>query len=336
VSDIVVYTLNRQAGGAALDSGATNVIFNPNFFGGLVDAINRLLPLLLQCGVYLLIFALFATQMAAVLKLAQQAGIAATPTDEDLSVTARFTRNLLMFRRHVQSAFCVGGAYGLISTHLVRTRSELTLEVSDDRAAWQAVEFRYKPGSQYLAPKSPSPFFHMPRLDWAMSLLPLLDGDGSIDHREKYPRWLFALMRGVLEGNRDVLSLLHPHTTAVIQVMCDKHHRKQVNDGDNRAAPRWIRVSLDNYTRKERTSRRRRSNTSEECASSATPGCYWSVVRIEQVVSPLNVSELSALLRGKRGDDQSDEWAGNETTSMEEAVYMDILRECCEKVETEE
>ena len=31
---------------------------------------------------------------------------------------------------------------------------------------WRMVEFKYKAGSPYIAPKQVKPFYHMPRIDW--------------------------------------------------------------------------------------------------------------------------------------------------------------------------
>ncbi len=190
-------------------------------------------------------------------------------------------RALASFHTAMVHTFCLGSNYGLFA-QMTRVRNELAVEVSDDGAVWQPVEFRYKPGSgAALGPKLVTPFFHLPRLDRALWFLPQLGG-GTTD-REQYPRWFWVLLISILEGNRDVLSLLHPHSAAVIGSVIDRY--KQPTAAREIKPLRWVRVSLDNYSKPHVESRHR-------AIQSTSVGVFWRVVRIEEVLPAATVEEL--------------------------------------------
>jgi hypothetical protein len=87
--------------------------------------------------------------------------------------------------------------YGLFA-NMTTERPEIVLEASDDGEAWEAYEFRWKPGDPARRP----PFvpLHMPRLDWQMWFAALAGYDRTY--------WFPALLRRLLEGAPDVAGLL--------------------------------------------------------------------------------------------------------------------------------
>ena len=77
-------------------------------------------------------------------------------------------------------------------------RREIVIEGSADGAHWLEYEFPWKPGAVTRRPRFVAP--HQPRLDWQMWFA-ALDPDGA-------EPWLAGLVRGLLDGSPEVLSLL--------------------------------------------------------------------------------------------------------------------------------
>jgi hypothetical protein len=98
----------------------------------------------------------------------------------------------------VVSAFRLVNTYGLFAV-MTTERPEIILEGSEDGSAWQAYEFRYKPGDLYRAPPVVAP--HQPRLDWQMWFAAL---------RRDYARedWFIRLVEALLNNEPAVLRLL--------------------------------------------------------------------------------------------------------------------------------
>src|SRR5262249_15475564 len=86
--------------------------------------------------------------------------------------------------------------YGLFAV-MTTTRPEIVIEGSNDGVAWQAYEFRYKPGNLYRAPMQVAP--HQPRLDWQMWFAALDDYRAS--------PWFLGLVRQLFRGSPNVLAL---------------------------------------------------------------------------------------------------------------------------------
>ena len=87
--------------------------------------------------------------------------------------------------------------YGLFAV-MTTTRHEIVLEGSRDGRAWQAYEFRYKPGEVRRAPGFVAP--HQPRLDWQMWF-------AALGPYQENP-WFLRLCARLLEGSPDVRALL--------------------------------------------------------------------------------------------------------------------------------
>jgi len=86
--------------------------------------------------------------------------------------------------------------YGLFAV-MTKSRTEITIEGSNDGVHWQAYPFRYKPGAAQAAPGWIAPY--QPRLDWQMWFAALSNG-------EKTP-WFPNLLARLLLGSPDVLRL---------------------------------------------------------------------------------------------------------------------------------
>lgn len=108
------------------------------------------------------------------------------------------------------------GSYGLFAVMTTR-RPEIIIEASRDGSEWREIAFRYKAGDQKRAPPWVAP--HQPRLDWQMWFAAL--GAPS--------PWLGELLSAILEGRREVLSLLDPSSPF------------------SRERPRFVRARLFEY-----------------------------------------------------------------------------------------
>ena len=87
--------------------------------------------------------------------------------------------------------------YGLFAV-MTTSRREVIIEGSDDRVAWRAYEFKYKPGDVRGRPRFVEP--HQPRLDWQMWFAALGD------YRQNL--WLVNCCLRLLKGSPPVLALL--------------------------------------------------------------------------------------------------------------------------------
>ena len=90
--------------------------------------------------------------------------------------------------------------YGLFRV-MTTERLEIVIEGSRDSVHWLEYEFRWQPGAVSRRPRFVAP--HQPRLDWQMWFA-ALDPEGA-------EPWLAGLVRGLLEGRPQVLSLLGPN-----------------------------------------------------------------------------------------------------------------------------
>lgn len=118
-------------------------------------------------------------------------------------------RNLFSPRQLMNASFNrwqVGNAYGAFGS-VTKQRVEVIIEGTEDGAAnappeddeaWQAYEFKGKPGDVRRRPRQVAPY-HL-RLDWMMWFLPL----SGIRQR-----WFFALLARLLAADPAVLKLLH-------------------------------------------------------------------------------------------------------------------------------
>jgi hypothetical protein len=86
--------------------------------------------------------------------------------------------------------------YGLFAV-MTTSRPEIIMEGSNDRQAWLAYEFKYKPGDVKRAPSWVAP--HQPRLDWQMWFAALGGADAD--------RLIVNLMNRLQQGSPDVLAL---------------------------------------------------------------------------------------------------------------------------------
>ncbi len=87
--------------------------------------------------------------------------------------------------------------YGLFAV-MTTTRNEIIVEGSADGLAWQAYEFRYKPGALGRAPRWAAP--HQPRLDWQMWF-------AALGNYQSNP-WFANMAVRLLEGSPTVTGLL--------------------------------------------------------------------------------------------------------------------------------
>jgi hypothetical protein len=117
-----------------------------------------------------------------------------------LEMAARFGVNLPQWADRAiqwQAPFHLVNSYGLFAV-MTTTRPEIVIEGSHDGAAWQAYEFRYKPGD----PRRPPPWVapHQPRLDWQMWF-------AALGPSQQSP-WFSRLVKRLLEGSPEALRLL--------------------------------------------------------------------------------------------------------------------------------
>jgi lipase maturation factor 1 len=98
---------------------------------------------------------------------------------------------------HAVEPLRIVNSYGLFAV-MTTERHEIVVEGSNDGAAWQVYEFKYKPGDPSRAPRFVEPF--QPRLDWQMWFAAL----GSYQSN----RWFVNFMARLLQGEPTVLRLL--------------------------------------------------------------------------------------------------------------------------------
>lgn len=98
---------------------------------------------------------------------------------------------------HVVTPLRLVNPYGLFAS-MTTSRPEIIVEGSRDGVAWQAYEFRYKPGNPDRMPPIVAP--HQPRLDWQMWFAAL----GTYQNNQ----WFVRFMERLLQGEPAVLRLL--------------------------------------------------------------------------------------------------------------------------------
>ncbi len=99
-------------------------------------------------------------------------------------------------------------SYGLFRV-MTTERNEIIIEVSDDGAYYQPLEFRWKPGRLDRAPPFVAP--HQPRLDWQMWFAAFHPGFlPERDAQQGRMVWFGALLSALLEHNARVYALLEP------------------------------------------------------------------------------------------------------------------------------
>jgi hypothetical protein len=96
--------------------------------------------------------------------------------------------------------FYIANNYGLFAV-MTTVRHEISIEGSNDGAAWREYPFLYKPGDVSRPPRWVAP--HQPRLDWQMWFAAL----GT--YRDN--PWLVNFVYRLLEGSPQVLALLGPN-----------------------------------------------------------------------------------------------------------------------------
>src|SRR5206468_7496002 len=124
---------------------------------------------------------------------------------------------------------------------------EIMIEGGADTVHWREYRFRWKPGDPARHPAFVAP--HMPRLDWQMWFA-ALNPEGARD-------WLVPLLRRLLEGTPEVLTLL----------------------GENPfpgAPPRYVRLVYYRYRFSTPTER-------------ATSGAWWQRERVGYLTAPLSL-----------------------------------------------
>ncbi len=140
--------------------------------------------------------------------------------------------------------------YGLFRV-MTTERPEIVIEGSRDSVHWREYEFRWKPGDVTRRPGFVAP--HQPRLDWQMWFA-ALDPAGA-------GAWLAGLMRGVLQGTPQVVSLLGA-------------------DPFPDAPPRYVRLA---YYRYRFTTRAERART----------GAWWSRELTGYLTRPVSLTDLA-------------------------------------------
>lgn len=93
--------------------------------------------------------------------------------------------------------FRLVNSYGLFRD-MTLTRPEIVIEGSNDGRNWVEYEFKWKPGDVNRAPAFCEP--HQPRLDWQMWF-------AALSNYQRTP-WVAGLLRRLLEGSPEVLTLL--------------------------------------------------------------------------------------------------------------------------------
>lgn len=152
-----------------------------------------------------------------------------------------FVPTLLDDLGRTSAPFRIANHYGLFG-HMTRDRPELQVEVSRDGVNWIALEFKYKPGDPYAAPRFIAPYH--PRLDWQMWFAAL----GT----ENTQKWTLPFVFRLMTGSREVWHLL-----------ADAEAHRQF-DG---YPPQFVRITTWTY------------EYSEPGSPEAKDGAWWTVTR---------------------------------------------------------
>ncbi len=141
-------------------------------------------------------------------------------------------------------------AYGLFQD-MTEERPEIVIEVSDDGAFFQELEFKYKPGDLNKAPRFVAP--HQPRLDWQMWFAALYPG--YVPERDANPgsplHWFHQFLGALLDHKKPVWDLLAPPPFPIEKVIAIRPalYRYHFTTPEVRKATGewWTRERLGNF-----------------------------------------------------------------------------------------
>ena len=210
------------------------------------------------------------------------------------------------------SGLGIGGHYGLFAA-MTKIRNEVLVDVDvgDDALSnddvdksidnnWVAVEWAFKPGNPYLAPKPVWPPFHMPRMDWRLWFVALTPKLSS----RNLPPWLLAFLISVLEGDRAVLSLLHPSLNPSL-AQCAANRTSKGSGKDMHPRPPLFPVGIGSASSaaaakvSPRAPRIRVRLACYTFAQSPTPSsACWNVTSVVEILKPCTLEELYFLVVG--------------------------------------
>lgn len=175
----------------------------------------------------------------------------------NLAQLASFFYHPLWLRRLLRkiSPYYLCNRYGLFAV-MTTSRKEIEIEGSYNGMDWMRYEFKYKPSDPFKMPPQVAP--HQPRLDWQMWFAAL----SSYDRNITATSWFGHLLLRLLEGSKDVDSLLH-HNPFI------------------KGPPRFIRATLYEYTF---SSPEEKKKTSRWWTRDFLGG-YGPVVELERTVS---------------------------------------------------
>jgi hypothetical protein len=141
-------------------------------------------------------------------------------------------------------------SYGLFRV-MTTERNEIVIEVSDDGAYFQPLEFKWKPGRLDRVPPFVAP--HQPRLDWQMWFAAF--HPGYVPQRDmRHPRmiWFGRLLEELLNHNEKVYALMEPPPFPVqsIHAVRARFYRYEFTDAETRreTGEWWTATPLDDYS----------------------------------------------------------------------------------------
>jgi hypothetical protein len=115
------------------------------------------------------------------------------------------------YTHSLMDLFYMGGLHRSLIVRNDSREVEVVIEVSDDSILWLPIVVDLKPCYtpmpcfySSLSPTLGWPLFHIKRLNCCLQLLALHSDPRPV------PKWLYAFLVGILEGNPVILSLLHP------------------------------------------------------------------------------------------------------------------------------
>lgn len=140
--------------------------------------------------------------------------------------------------------------YGLFRV-MTKERNEIVIEVSDDGAYFQPMEFRWKPGLASRPPPFVAP--HQPRLDWQLWFASFNPGYApQRDARNARMLWFGGFMEALLNHNPKVYALLEPPPFPMenIRAVRAKYYRYKFTDSKTRkeTGDWWTVTALGDYS----------------------------------------------------------------------------------------
>jgi hypothetical protein len=151
---------------------------------------------------------------------------------------------------HRLSPFRTINSYGLFRI-MTTERNEIVIEVSDDGAYFQPLEFKWKPGLLERAPPFVAP--HQPRLDWQMWFAAF--NPGFIPQRDmQNPQmfWFGRFLEELLNRNEKVYALMEPPPVPIksIHAVRAKFYRHEFTDAETRkkTGAWWTATPLGDYS----------------------------------------------------------------------------------------